>query len=289
MSYFNRISQVLTLSIGFLLGISSTQAQESALLYKLEKEGIQPSYLYGTIHLMPNKDFDLKEPIKKAFDASELIVLEMDMDDPGLQGKMMQMLMMGGDSTLESLFSEEDYQLLDQELQTYAGMGVGMINKMKPLMVMTLLLKKYVGDQPASYEGVFVRMAQEKQKEILGLETIEDQMAIFDAIPYEDQAEDISEMLRDEGRYTDMFAEMVELYKAEDIEGLYKMFTSFYEGEERILDLMLHDRNKRWIPKIGEMAKEQAVFFGVGAGHLGGEEGVVQLLRDEGYTLTPVH
>ena len=145
---------------------------------------------------------------------------------------MMQMLMMGGDSTLESLFSEEDYQLLDKELQTHAGMGVAMVNKMKPLMVMTLLLKKYVGDQPASYEGVFIRMAQEKQKEILGLETIEDQMAVFDAIPYEDQADDISEMLRDEGRYTDMFAQMVELYKAEDVDGLYDMFTDFYEGEE---------------------------------------------------------
>ncbi|MEM9717856.1 MAG: TraB/GumN family protein [Bacteroidota bacterium] len=272
-----------------LLGISSVAtAQEKGLLYKIEKQGIQPSYLFGTIHLMPNNEFEIKESVEKAFKASDLIVLEIDMDDPNLATNMMQHMMMDGDSTLEQYFSDTDYQKLDEELQTHAGMGVAMINKMKPLMVMSMLVKKYVGAQPASYELSFVKLSEENKKEILGLETVADQMAVFDEIPYQAQADDISQMLNDEKRYTTLFKEMIKLYKAEDVEALYNIFTDYYGDQGQVLDLVLHDRNRKWIPKIGEYAKEQSVFFGVGAGHLGGEEGVLNLLEEAGYTVTPV-
>ena len=272
-----------------LLGISSASvAQENALLYKIEKEGIQPSYVFGTIHLMPNDEFELKESVEEAFKASDLIVLEIDMDDPNLPTNMMQHMMMDGDSTLEQYFSEADYKKLDEELQTHAGMGVSMIKKMKPLMVMSMLLKKYVGAQPASYELSFVKLSGETQKEILGLESVADQMAIFDGIPYQAQADDIAEMLHDEERYAALFQEMIKLYKAEDVEALYNIFIEYYGDQEEVLDLVLHNRNRKWIPKIGEYAKEQSVFFGVGAGHLGGEEGVLKLLEADGYTITPV-
>jgi uncharacterized protein YbaP (TraB family) len=63
-------------------------------------------------------------------------------------------------------------------------------------------------------------------------------------------------------------------------------------GEEESLggyeDLLLVTRNKNWIPVMGEMMKTQPVFFAVGAGHLGGKNGVIALLRQEGYTVVPV-
>ncbi len=285
------LSKSLYLALLGVFGISTvtTTAQEKALLYKIEKEGIQPSYLYGTIHLMPSSEFEMKASVEEAINSSDVVVLEIDMDDPNLQMNMMQHALMEGDSTLEQYFSESDYQKLDKELQTHAGIGVAMINKMKPLMVMSMLLKKYVGDQPASYEFSFVKLSQEGDKEILGLETVEDQMGIFDAIPYQAQADDIAEMLNDEEKYTHLFKEMIKLYKAEDIEALYNIFIEYYGDQQEVLDLVLHDRNRKWIPRIGEFAKEQSVFFGVGAGHLGGEEGVIKLLQAEGYTLTPIH
>ena len=285
------LSKSFYLALLGVFGISTvtTTAQEKALLYKIEKEGIQPSYLYGTIHLMPSSEFEMKASVEEAINSSDVVVLEIDMDDPNLQMNMMQHAMMEGDSTLEQYFSESDYKKLDEELQTHAGFGVAMINKMKPLMVMSMLLKKYVGDQPASYEFSFVKLSQEGEKEILGLESVEDQMGIFDAIPYQAQADDIAEMLNDEEKYTHLFKEMVKLYKAEDVEALYNIFIEYYGDQQEVLDLVLHNRNKKWIPKIGEFAKEQSVFFGVGAGHLGGEEGVIKLLQAEGYTLTPIH
>lgn len=285
---FNHIRILFFLVLGLLTFTSAVSQEDNSLLYKIEGNDIQPSYIYGTIHLLPQKDFNLKEKVRKAFDGSELIVLELDMDDPGMQIEMMQNISMKGDATLDQFFSEEDYKKLDAELKATMGMGIAPFNRMKPFMVSTMLLTKYIDDQPASFELTFVRMAADAKKEILGLETVTEQMAIFDAIPYQDQADDVAEMLNDEESTVDMFEDMIEIYKSEDIDELYEMFESYYEGEDDSMELMIHARNYNWITKIGEMAKEQSVFFGVGAGHLGGKRGVIQLLKNSGYTVTPI-
>lgn len=289
MNYIKKhLRDFILLTFG-LLFLNSIHAQEDkSLLYKIEGNGIQPSYIYGTIHLLPQKDFNLKDKVKNAFESSEMIVLELDMDDPGMQIEMMQNVLMKGDASLDQLFSEADYQKLDQELVKTMGMGIAPFNKMKPFMVSTMLLTKYIDDQPASFELTFVQMAMDAKKEIKGLETVTEQMAIFDIIPYQDQADDIAEMINDEESTIDMFGDMIEVYKSEDINEMYEMFEVFYEGEDDSMEYMIHARNHKWIPKIGEMAKDKSVFFGVGAGHLGGKKGVIQLLRNSGYTVTPI-
>jgi len=275
-------------AIALCAGITSAIGQDNSLLYKIEGNGIQPSYLYGTIHILPQKDFNLKDKVKTAFELSELVVLELDMDDPGMQVEMMQNAMMEGDATLDQLLDKEHYAKLDAALKESLGMGVAPFNKMKPFMVSSMLLMKYVGEQPASFEGTFVQMATATEKEILGLETVTEQLDIFDKIPYQDQADDIVEMLDDPEGMEDMYADMVEVYKKEDINEMYEMMDAYFQGDETAVDNMLHNRNKNWIPKIGEFAKKQSTFFGVGAGHLGGELGVVALLRKAGYTVTPI-
>ena len=115
-------------------------------------------------------------------------------------------------------------------------------------------------------------------------------MQIFDDIPYEDQIEDLIRMAKDNLAYDKAtFAKMLKIYKDEDITSLYSMmedenYSSIAEHQEKFLD----NRNKNWIPKIGEYAKEQPTFFGVGAGHLAGDNGVINLLRKAGYSVTAV-
>ncbi|MEM8528993.1 MAG: TraB/GumN family protein [Bacteroidota bacterium] len=275
--------------LSLFLGLQfSANAQENSLLYKIEGKNIETSYLYGTIHILPQKDFVLSDRVKSAFEESELIVLELDMDDPNLQMDMMKGAMMTDGSTLDKLFSEEDYKQLDEALKAAMGMGVAPFNKMKPMLIASMLMTKYVGAQPASFEGTFIKMATEGEKEILGLETVAEQLAVFDAIPYQKQADDIAEMLDDEDAAKAVFEKMLKHYKAEEVDALYEIFEEYYEENEAEMDVMLHDRNKNWIPKIGEYAADKSVFFGVGAGHLGGEEGVIELLRAAGYTVTAI-
>lgn len=278
---------LLGLLTPFLL-ISPGQAQSTnTLLWKIEGKGIQPSYVFGTIHLLPQDDFQLHKKVENAFMESDMLVLELDMDDPGLQGEVMQHAAMKDGQTLDALFSEEDYATLDAELKATMGVGVAPFNTIKPFMVAAFLMAKYAGGQPASFESALIQMAQSQEKPIEGLETVAEQMSFFDRIPYEEQAEDIVEMLNEEEKTRAMFQKLVSMYKTEDTEALAAMMHEYFDDPAEV-ELLLNARNKKWIPVIEAKAQRAATFFGVGAGHLGGPEGILALLKQAGFTVTPV-
>ena len=139
-----------------------------------------------------------------------------------------------------------------------------------------------------SYEMEFMEMAKPKKKEMAGLETIEYQMSIFDSIPYKAQAQMLVESIQAGDAGSDELDEMVKLYKDQDLAGMQKMFKSEEGGIGEYEDVMLTNRNRNWIPIMGKMMTEKITFFAVGAGHLGGETGVINLLRKEGYSVRPL-
>lgn len=283
--------KIMRIIIGLLLFITgwSVQAQteSKSLLWKIEGDSVQTSYLYGTIHLLPQEAFEIHENVSNAFDAAEQIVLEIDMDDPMMQMKMMQNASMKGETTLDQLFSDEDYSAISEALKETVGIGLEGVNKMKPFVIASMLISNLIEGTPASYEMTFVQMAREKELEIVGLETVESQMAIFDKIPYEEQARDVVDMVQNEEATRAEFAAMVKAYKEEDLQGLYDLIESYADTAAEMNELIIK-RNHNWIPVIGELVKDKVCFIGVGAGHLGGEKGVISLLRNAGYVVTAV-
>ena len=128
-------------------------------------------------------------------------------------------------------------------------------------------------------------IAKKQKKKSGGLETAEYQMSIFDKIPYEDQAKMLIDGLRTvtpEGDENEM-ERMTKLYQNQDIEAMQEMIGGDSTGMAEYEDLLLGQRNRNWISVMGRMMLEQPTFFAVGAGHLGGQGGVVALLRKEGY------
>ena len=113
-------------------------------------------------------------------------------------------------------------------------------------------------------------------------------MQIFEDIPYEDQVADLLRTAKDNLEYDkNTFAKMLEIYKNEDITTMVEMMDDKNSvAVSKHQDKLLHNRNKNWISKIEEYAKEQPTFFGVGAGHLAGDNGVINLLREAGFTVT---
>ncbi|MEM6642577.1 MAG: TraB/GumN family protein [Bacteroidota bacterium] len=259
---------------------------EDALLWKLTGPEIQEAYIFGTFHLLPEADFYLSKEVQEAFDQSEQVVMELDMDAPSLQMKMMQNMSMTDGSTLDQMLTKEEMELLDTQLQEAAGLSVAQVNSFKPFMVETLLLPTFIEGASASYEMSFVQRAIDQKKEILGLETIGFQAALFDKIPYTDQAEDLIELLKDRKQMEVLFRSMITLYQEEDINQLYSASVEYFSPDE--VELLLHERNQNWIKNIPELAKEKPTFFAVGAGHLGGQEGIINLLKEAGYSLYPV-
>jgi uncharacterized protein YbaP (TraB family) len=113
-------------------------------------------------------------------------------------------------------------------------------------------------------------------------------MSMFDSIPYEDQAKMLVESIKSSDTENDQFDQMVKLYKAQDIVGMVSMMGEEEAGMAGYEDLLLNQRNRNWVPVMGEMMMAQPTFFAVGAGHLAGDQGVVSLLRKAGYTVEPV-
>ena len=267
---------------------TAQKKDQNALLWKISGKGIKPSYLMGTIHMMPQEEFELKEKVTKAFGESEQIVMELDMDDPSMMAQMQQQMMIANGKTLKDFMTAEEYEFLDKKLSETFGQGLSTLGRMKPLMILSMVTMKVMGEQPASFELSFATMAKEQNKEILGLETVAEQMQVFEEISYESQIDDIIEMLQDETVTQDYFSRMIQTYKSEDLAALNEMMTEYYENPADVA-VLLDNRNIKWIPKIGELAADKSTFFAVGAGHLPGKNGVITLLKKAGYKVTPVN
>ena len=276
-----------------LLALFATQAEaqnlEKSLLWKITGNGIkEASYLYGTMHI--TCDATLPQKAIKALDATNQLYLELNMDDPTLQQSMMQSMMMKDGKTMSSLVSEEDFKIVDEFLTKQLGYSAQMLNTFKPFMVSAMLYPKMIDCAMQSVEGNLMTVIKEQQEEVFGLESIEEQMNVFDAIPDEVQMKELVKTAKNNLEKDKKEMELLlEIYKSEDINAIY---TVSQESENEITskfeEILLSNRNKNWIPIIEKVAKEKATFFGVGAGHLGGEMGVIQLLRKKGYKVEPV-
>lgn len=113
-------------------------------------------------------------------------------------------------------------------------------------------------------------------------------MGIFDSIPLKTQAEMLVKSIKSVNSGASEFKAMVELYKSQDIEAMAGTMKSDSSGENEMgkyENILLTTRNKNWIPLIGKNSATKSTFYAVGAGHLGGETGVVNLLRKEGFTV----
>lgn len=276
-----------------LLGLGMLQANaqklDDALLWKISGNGLsQPSYLFGTIHI--TCDASLNPNVLKALDNTSQLYLELDMDDPSLQAEMMGGMMMKDGVTMSSLVSAEDFALLDKFLTEYTGMSAKMMNSLKPFMVSAMLYPKMLGCPMQSFESELMKVSTAQGEETYGLETVKEQLDVFDAIPYKNQVEELVKTAKDNMvKDTAEFAKMMELYKKQE---LNKLMEFMEESENKMFadnnDKLLANRNKNWIPKIESIAKQKPTFFGVGAAHLAGEDGVINLLRNKGYKVEAV-
>lgn len=266
-----------------------SQELEKSLLWRISSNDLQePSYLYGTIHATCNAKLD--ENTLKALDQTKQLFLELDMDDKSMQMQMLKHMKMNDGTKLSTLLTAEEFKIVDDFLKKNMNMSAKMFDTFKPFMISTMLLPKLLDCEFQSVESELMKVTKEQEEEILGLEKMEDQMKVFDAISYKIQAEELLKTAKgDLSKEKDEFKKMMVIYEQKDIEGMLKMMN---ESDNKITsenqDVLLNNRNKNWIPIIIQTIKDKPTFFGVGAGHLAGEEGVIKLLRKQGYTVEAV-
>lgn len=270
---------------------------DRAILWKIEGNGVSTkSYLFGTVHLVEKEHFYFPKKLRKIVGKSEVLTMEIaGLPDPAEAMKLSQL----EEGTFFDLFSGEqkDSILVWVENNTdLTPKAFEMIaNKMKPFVVSQLLTemnKNNPGGSFAnkeSYERELEAIAKEAELELKGFETVAEQMSYFDSFTDEQQVEMVMSTVRGTGNEPiEELEKMMSLYDEQHVDGLYQLIAEDSEMDKEMNDLLLTNRNKRWIPMIEEMISEKSTFIAVGAGHLGGPEGVIRLLEAKGYTLTPV-
>lgn len=298
----NRIILVFALvfSLGQALWAQQTNSPtlEKALLWEISGNDLpKHSYLYGTIHMIDSKDFYISPEVKKAFKTADLVTFEINLKEMNslfAQIGLMMQAFMDNNTTLHDLLSEEDYQLVNNHFNEI-GLPLFIFERIKPMFLSIIASTDVAPDalssgEMVSYEMEFMKMADEQEKMMGGLETAAYQMSMFDSIPYKVQAEMLVESIKagDEDTGDSEMDVMTKLYRQQDIMLMQSMISAEDSDYADYEDLLLVNRNKNWIPVMAEMMSEQPTFFAVGAGHLAGEFGVINLLRQAGYTLKPI-
>ncbi|CAH0994642.1 hypothetical protein EMA8858_00754 [Emticicia aquatica] len=269
-----------------------TKAQQinSGLLWEISGNGLEkPSYIFGTIHLICPDNFFLPAGTEDKFKTAQQVYLEIDMDDPQMMMKAQKLMLSVDGKKLKDLMKEADYKTFSEYFKKTIGMDVAMFGSAKPMLYMSVALMKTAGCAiPKSYEDYFAKQAKEIKLEIYGLEAIEEQMELMDKAPVEQQIAWLMDLVTEATKENDTYQQMLTLYKNQDIESLTKMIGEEMVGMKGLKEEMLVNRNKKWIPLIEKISLEKPTFFAVGAGHLGGEQGVLKFLQLKGYSVKRV-
>lgn len=262
---------------------ASVKLNEKSLLWEISGKGLsKTSYLYGTIHMICADDYFLSEKVKKAFELSDKLVLEVNLSDPAELALMQQMAM--GKETLDKTLTPDQLSKLDAILKEKAGLSVQQVNSYSLSTVMSLMsMKTFNCANLKFYEMEFIAKAKERSLPIAGFESIKAQLGIIE------KAYTIDEMLAmfDDMNVTET-SKLVSQYKKENIQDVYTNLTDVKSMNLIAKNEMLDKRNANWVQNLSQVVKDQSAFIAVGAAHLGGDLGVINLLRKAGYTVKPV-
>ncbi|MGD1844542.1 MAG: TraB/GumN family protein [Salibacteraceae bacterium] len=260
----------------------------NSLLWKIEGKGLEnPSYLFGTIHFFPESSFFLPRATAEVLDGVERITFELDLTNPNLQKELLQYTNMEEGQSLDKLYTEEEYQKIDEWIKSTVGVGVEKFNTWQPMLLTTFILPRLLDEPAVSYEMKLLQEAQSRELEITGLETVKEQCMAMANIPPKEQAEMLKEIVYDETKMQALFKQMIDLYAEQNITDLYDLLEESSGGAAMTKPLVI-ERNQNWVDRIQNQYAEKPTFFAVGAGHLAGTKGLIALLRAEGYSVSAV-
>lgn len=288
------MKRFFTILTFFQLLVPAASAQ---LLWKVSGKGIDnPSYILGTHHAVPFNFCDSIPGLMRAVEDVEWIIGEFDMMQmeqmtPAQMMEMQKLMMMPEDTTLASLFEENDKILLDKYLQEAVGGNLQTFSSMKPMTLMVTLQNKMLTDiipdiaRMTGMDKYLQNLGRAKGKQIGGLETMDYQLNLLYGSSLKDQAEALMEMVR-KGNSKELLIELTEAYKTQDLKLLWKIFQEQMTPYE--YEALVTVRNHNWIEQMVELIPAQSSLFVVGSGHLLGDDGLITLLKDRGFKVKPV-
>lgn len=283
--------------LSLLLVFASAQAQlEKGVVWEITGRGLkEPSYLFGTYHLLTNSYLNEIPQVKQSLAKSKGLVVEAVIDSSKLQSIAMMAIM--PDKKISGMITPEEAKLISAELEALMGVNLAAVDQLKPSSVIVLMtltysqklnaevLKKYPGQPMDVY---LAATAKKENKTVTALETIEQQLnLLYNHFSLEEQARQLVIFVKQKEISEQSQAKLLQIYLEHDLEKLYRYADSLPKdmGDS---DFLLKDRNMNWMKTLPDLMHKESQFIAVGALHLPGSDGVISLLQKQGYIVKPV-
>ncbi len=269
--------------------LTSSIASAKSFLWEI-KDNNNSVFLLGSIHLLQQSDYPLDNSIIKAFDRSEIVVFEADLNN--LKSMEFQQYVLAksfftNGESLKTSLSPHAYNKVSDKLKQ-SGMSVDLFNMFKPwslAMTLPVLEMKKIGySEEHGLDNFLFRRASMKKKEIQALETGEFQISLFDDLTKQQQQNLLLHTIEELDLMQQLMGQMKSAWKNGEANKLGDLNKSSYKQFPVIMDKLLNSRNKNWIPDIVKLinGNKDAIVV-VGAAHLPGDQGVLKLLEGRGY------
>ncbi|MEK1888120.1 MAG: TraB/GumN family protein [Phyllobacterium sp.] len=288
--------------LGALRQEAATTENGKGLLWKLEKPGVKPSYLFGTMHLTDPRVLKLSDAAEAAYKGADTVVIETDeVLDPKAPMKILaeapELMMFTDTTTLDKLIPKDKVDIVKSALQE-RGISLSAVNRMQPWMLTSMLAMPACELARTKGGTAFldIKLAQEARaagKKIAGLETMKDQLSAMASLPTQFHIDGLMETLALGPSLADVFETMTVLYRNGDISMIFPLMRSVSpDGVETggnyaaFEETMVNARNRVMADRASSLIDQGNAFIAVGALHLPGNEGLVSLLRSKGYEVT---
>lgn len=285
------------LKLLFFIGCSNILfAQENSLLWEIEhQETKQKSYIFGTIHLIPESYFKISDSLMYCIENAEEIYLEIKLDQLenllNISDLLGELLMPNG-TLLSQLLSEEEFEQVKIKMEEI-NLPLFLYNKIQPMFLATFIhATEYTPNEDSnvqkmvSYDMEINNIASEKEIPLKGLESMEFQLKLLNCIPLEEQAQYLVTEINHDHQNNNQI-DLFEIYHNQDLSQL-KQLVSDPNLPEQFDELMLDKRNENWVEQIKEIGKTKTCLYAVGAAHLIGENGILQMLSENGFSIRPM-
>lgn len=260
--------------------------KKHSLLWQISgQDMMEPSYLFGTMHVRDDRAFRNIDFLEECIHNCSAFAAEFDLKDSDPQ-RLQQAASLPQGSSLEDYLNPRIYKKLERLLLKETGHQLEHLKYSSPILLFNLISEsQFQNDNSEALDSALYNMAQKADKNLMGLETFEEQMSVFSKVNIEDQCRSLKKMATHFVAFKREIKKTSELYIQGDLQKLLKKAKRSIGGMRRVL---LYDRNIIMAERFEAFAKEQSLFAAIGAGHLGGKKGVLRLLKKQGYTIKPV-
>ena len=272
----------LLLAAGLFTAVLGFPQTPNSLLWRISGKGLsRPSYLFGTMHIICADDAALSDSLKAVIAACDEVYFEINLSDMSDMMNAIKYMQMNDSKRLSDLLQPDEYARVKEYFAKHSSMlPFSMLERFKPMLISGLIEEQGLGCQTT--DGMELRIMKElkaSNKPVNGLETAAFQAGLFDSIPYEYQAKELVKDIDSADENKKVTQQLADLYTRQDLDGIEKLSDKDDSGMSGYMDLLLYSRNRKWARELKKLLPGRSLLVAVGAAHLPGKEGVIELLR----------